>query len=169
MSKNSLYPHICPTMSFLKCISFSSVSLLLSREIHAEGRSCMSFLWFSTDVNECEVYRLDQGGKLCVHECVNVPGSYHCSCPSGYKLLPDRRSCEGEWQDGTKAHSQDPDLAACGASERNICDLEGREASSNRALSYCSSVAGEPFLPLLYAPLKLTTLASGMNDLTVSQ
>ncbi|XP_074532339.1 fibulin-7 [Halichoeres trimaculatus] len=46
------------------------------------------------DVNECEVYRLDQGGKLCVHECVNVPGSYHCSCPSGYKLLPDGRSCE---------------------------------------------------------------------------
>lgn len=49
-----------------------------------------------TDVNECEVYRLDQGGKLCIHECVNVPGSYHCSCPSGYKLLPDRRNCEGE-------------------------------------------------------------------------
>uniref|UniRef100_A0A3P8T549 Fibulin 7 n=1 Tax=Amphiprion percula TaxID=161767 RepID=A0A3P8T549_AMPPE len=47
-----------------------------------------------TDVNECEVYRLDQGGKLCVHECVNVPGSYHCSCPSGYKLLSDGRSCE---------------------------------------------------------------------------
>uniref|UniRef100_A0A3B4YIZ4 Fibulin 7 n=1 Tax=Seriola lalandi dorsalis TaxID=1841481 RepID=A0A3B4YIZ4_SERLL len=47
-----------------------------------------------TDVNECEVYRLDQGGKLCVHECVNVPGSYHCSCPTGYKLLPDGRSCE---------------------------------------------------------------------------
>ncbi|KAK5853855.1 hypothetical protein PBY51_014976 [Eleginops maclovinus] len=46
------------------------------------------------DVNECEVYRLDQGGKLCVHECVNVPGSYHCSCPSGYKLLADGRSCE---------------------------------------------------------------------------
>ncbi|XP_061815522.1 fibulin-7 isoform X2 [Nerophis lumbriciformis] len=49
---------------------------------------------FCKDVNECEVYRLDQGGTLCVHECVNVPGSYHCSCPSGYKLLPDGRSCE---------------------------------------------------------------------------
>lgn len=66
------------------------------------------FLWshdsmsFCTDVNECEVYRLDQGGKLCVHECVNVPGSYRCSCPSGYKLLRDGRSCEGEWQEGTE-------------------------------------------------------------------
>ncbi|TNN61764.1 Fibulin-7 [Liparis tanakae] len=46
------------------------------------------------DVNECEVYRLDKGGKLCIHECVNVPGSYHCSCPGGYKLLPDGRNCE---------------------------------------------------------------------------
>lgn len=46
------------------------------------------------DVNECEVYRLDKGGKLCIHECVNVPGSYLCSCPGGYKLLPDGRNCE---------------------------------------------------------------------------
>jgi len=50
----------------------------------------------SSDVNECEVYRTDQGGKLCLHECVNIPGSYRCSCPSGYKLLADGRSCEGE-------------------------------------------------------------------------
>ena len=50
----------------------------------------------SSDVNECEVYRLDQGGKLCIHECVNVPGSYHCACPTGYKLLLDGRSCEGK-------------------------------------------------------------------------
>ncbi|XP_046885354.1 fibulin-7 isoform X8 [Hypomesus transpacificus] len=47
-----------------------------------------------TDVNECEVFRLDQGGKLCAHACVNVPGSYQCSCPRGYKLLSDSRSCE---------------------------------------------------------------------------
>lgn len=67
-------------------------------------RHTCSCIFFSllADVNECEVYRLDQGGKLCVHECVNVPGSYHCSCPSGYKLLPDGRSCEGEWQDGAE-------------------------------------------------------------------
>lgn len=48
------------------------------------------------DVNECEVYKADRGGPLCGHACVNVPGSYHCSCPTGYKLLADGRSCEGE-------------------------------------------------------------------------
>lgn len=50
----------------------------------------------STDVNECEVYKKDSG-LLCAHMCVNIPGSYHCSCPSGYNLLADGRSCEGKW------------------------------------------------------------------------
>ncbi|XP_010900472.2 fibulin-7 [Esox lucius] len=57
------------------------------------------------DVNECEVYRLDQGGKLCVFECVNVPGSYQCTCPSGYKLLPDGRSCEDVDECLTQQHN----------------------------------------------------------------
>lgn len=48
------------------------------------------------DVNECEVYKKDSG-LLCAHMCVNIPGSYRCSCPSGYKLLADGRSCEGNW------------------------------------------------------------------------
>uniref|UniRef100_A0A3B1IN56 Fibulin 7 n=1 Tax=Astyanax mexicanus TaxID=7994 RepID=A0A3B1IN56_ASTMX len=47
-----------------------------------------------TDVNECEVYKADSSGLLCAHMCVNIPGSYRCSCPSGYKLLADGRSCE---------------------------------------------------------------------------
>ncbi|XP_046885347.1 fibulin-7 isoform X2 [Hypomesus transpacificus] len=58
---------------------------------HMSGTSDSSIC---QDVNECEVFRLDQGGKLCAHACVNVPGSYQCSCPRGYKLLSDSRSCE---------------------------------------------------------------------------
>ncbi|XP_039594736.1 fibulin-7 [Polypterus senegalus] len=46
------------------------------------------------DVNECEVYRLNGAPRLCMHSCINIPGSYRCSCPSGYKLLGDGRSCE---------------------------------------------------------------------------
>ncbi|KAL4641272.1 fibulin-7 [Arapaima gigas] len=57
------------------------------------------------DVNECEVYKHDRGGKLCVHTCVNVPGSFHCSCPSGYKLLPDGRSCEDVDECLTQQHN----------------------------------------------------------------
>ncbi|KAL6101694.1 fbln7 [Pungitius sinensis] len=69
---------------------------------HMSGTSDKSIC---QDVNECEVYRLDRGGKLCVHECVNVPGSYHCACPSGYKLLPDGRSCEDVDECLTQQHN----------------------------------------------------------------
>ncbi|MGH0158823.1 UNVERIFIED_CONTAM: hypothetical protein FKN15_039092 [Acipenser sinensis] len=46
------------------------------------------------DVNECEVYKLNGAPRLCMHACVNIPGSYRCSCPAGYKILGDGRSCE---------------------------------------------------------------------------
>ncbi|XP_035884171.1 fibulin-7 isoform X1 [Phyllostomus discolor] len=46
------------------------------------------------DVNECELYRQEGRPRLCMHTCVNTPGSYRCACPSGYRTLPDRKSCE---------------------------------------------------------------------------
>ncbi|XP_022540728.2 fibulin-7 [Astyanax mexicanus] len=58
---------------------------------HMSGTSDSSIC---QDVNECEVYKADSSGLLCAHMCVNIPGSYRCSCPSGYKLLADGRSCE---------------------------------------------------------------------------
>lgn len=32
--------------------------------------------------------------KLCIGECVNIPGSFTCRCPPGYTLGPDGRSCQ---------------------------------------------------------------------------
>uniref|UniRef100_A0AAY4E0T9 Fibulin 7 n=1 Tax=Denticeps clupeoides TaxID=299321 RepID=A0AAY4E0T9_9TELE len=57
------------------------------------------------DVNECEVYKMERGGQLCAHECVNIPGSYHCSCPRGYKLLQNGRSCEDVDECLTQQHN----------------------------------------------------------------
>ncbi|XP_041105855.1 fibulin-7-like isoform X2 [Polyodon spathula] len=51
-------------------------------------------LQVDSDVNECEVYQLDGASRLCMHACINTPGSYRCSCPAGYKILDDGRSCE---------------------------------------------------------------------------
>uniref|UniRef100_A0ACB8GA41 Uncharacterized protein n=1 Tax=Sphaerodactylus townsendi TaxID=933632 RepID=A0ACB8GA41_9SAUR len=48
------------------------------------------------DVNECEVYKSEGAPRLCMHTCINIPGSYHCSCPSGYKVFSDGKSCEGD-------------------------------------------------------------------------
>ncbi|XP_025966184.2 fibulin-7 [Dromaius novaehollandiae] len=46
------------------------------------------------DIDECEVYKLEGAPRLCMHTCINVPGSYRCACPRGYNLLGDGKSCE---------------------------------------------------------------------------
>ncbi|XP_020664011.3 fibulin-7 [Pogona vitticeps] len=46
------------------------------------------------DVNECEVYKQEGAPRLCMYACINTPGSYHCSCPSGYRIFSDGKSCE---------------------------------------------------------------------------
>lgn len=48
--------------------------------------------FFSPDVDECE--REDNAG--CVHECVNIPGNYRCTCYDGFRLAHDGHNCLGE-------------------------------------------------------------------------
>lgn len=43
------------------------------------------------DINECRHYP----GRLCAHKCENTPGSYKCSCTTGFKLASDGRNCDG--------------------------------------------------------------------------
>lgn len=42
------------------------------------------------DIDECAA---DTDG--CDHICMNTPGSYTCSCNSGYNLLTDGHTCTG--------------------------------------------------------------------------
>ena len=48
---------------------------------------------FIKDINECTLYN---GG--CSQTCTNTPGSYICSCNSGYFLDKDGHNCTGQWQ-----------------------------------------------------------------------
>ncbi|KAL0968112.1 hypothetical protein UPYG_G00262550 [Umbra pygmaea] len=47
-----------------------------------------------TDMDECQMFPLAEPGRLCMHTCVNTPGSYRCVCPHGYNLTRDNRSCQ---------------------------------------------------------------------------
>lgn len=37
------------------------------------------------------------GPSPCSHSCHNGPGRFSCSCPAGFALAGDDRSCRGEW------------------------------------------------------------------------
>lgn len=45
-----------------------------------------------SDVNECQL-----SDNLCKNgQCVNMMGTYQCSCDTGYQATPDRQGCVGE-------------------------------------------------------------------------
>ena len=53
--------------------------------------SNIQHLHTTSDINEC--YEMDNGG--CDHSCVNIVGSYNCSCDTGFRLGNDSHTCEG--------------------------------------------------------------------------
>ncbi|XP_009986739.1 PREDICTED: fibulin-7, partial [Tauraco erythrolophus] len=48
------------------------------------------------DVDECQLFQSSPQTRLCLHDCLNLPGSYRCLCPPGYLLHADRTTCEGK-------------------------------------------------------------------------
>ncbi|XP_078254923.1 fibulin-7 isoform X2 [Rhinoraja longicauda] len=57
------------------------------------------------DVDECEVFQLEGVTRLCMHTCINIPGSYRCTCPPTYRLLNDGRSCDDVDECATSQHN----------------------------------------------------------------
>ncbi len=45
----------------------------------------------SLDIDECKIQNIMCKGGI----CENTPGSYMCTCPKGYGLAADQRTCTG--------------------------------------------------------------------------
>ncbi|XP_032556735.1 fibulin-7-like [Chiroxiphia lanceolata] len=57
------------------------------------------------DVDECLLYQSSPQTRICLHDCLNLPGSYRCLCPPGYLLHADRNACEDVNECAGKQHN----------------------------------------------------------------
>uniref|UniRef100_A0A8C9MS06 Fibulin 7 n=1 Tax=Serinus canaria TaxID=9135 RepID=A0A8C9MS06_SERCA len=57
------------------------------------------------DVDECQLYQSSPQTQICLHDCLNLPGSYRCLCPPGYLLHADRNACEDVNECAGKQHN----------------------------------------------------------------
>uniref|UniRef100_A0A8C4UR48 Uncharacterized protein n=1 Tax=Falco tinnunculus TaxID=100819 RepID=A0A8C4UR48_FALTI len=48
------------------------------------------------DVDECQLFQSSPRTRLCLHNCLILPGSYCCLCRPGYLLHADRSACKGK-------------------------------------------------------------------------
>ncbi|NXI34969.1 FBLN7 protein, partial [Galbula dea] len=57
------------------------------------------------DVDECQLFQSSPQTRLCIHDCLNLPGSYRCLCPPGYLLHADGSTCEDVNECSRKQHN----------------------------------------------------------------
>ncbi|NXL50329.1 FBLN7 protein, partial [Podilymbus podiceps] len=57
------------------------------------------------DVDECQLFQSGPQTRLCLHDCLNLPGSYRCLCPPGYLLHANRNTCEDVNECAGKQHN----------------------------------------------------------------
>ena len=67
--------------------SVASVCMNLFRKDHSNHVHAKLF----SDIDECTL-----GTDTCAHNCLDIPGSYTCSCRPGYALNADGITCNGK-------------------------------------------------------------------------
>lgn len=54
-------------------------------------------MWWASSQHLADINECTEGMHQCSHTCINTPGSYRCSCHSGYTLTSDGRGCMSKW------------------------------------------------------------------------
>ena len=74
----------CQAMAYCVMVSHCKVEIMTSNHLNVS---------FVIDIDECSENR-----DNCRQLCRNTPGSYSCSCHTGYRLTSDGVTCEGNAQ-----------------------------------------------------------------------
>lgn len=94
------FPHKCNNIIFKlirNIIAGKLLAWMYWGNLHGSGtivpmNSSYLYLLF-TDVDECNQFA--GRGRLCGGTCQNIQGSYRCTCPDGWRLMGNGRSCHG--------------------------------------------------------------------------
>ncbi|XP_042727987.1 pro-epidermal growth factor isoform X2 [Lagopus leucura] len=104
---------------------------------------------FCEDINECGFWN-----HGCTLGCVNIPGSYYCTCPRGFVLLPDRKTCHGSVlkEDGKACTGcTSPDNGGCSQICSSLSPFSWECAcfpgyKLQRDRKHCTAIGPRPFL-----------------------
>uniref|UniRef100_A0AAY4E607 Fibrillin 2b n=1 Tax=Denticeps clupeoides TaxID=299321 RepID=A0AAY4E607_9TELE len=89
-----------PALPVLVCVALLSFPIAQTLGANAPLSLACCVFHYITDMDECS-----QSPKPCNFLCKNTEGSYLCSCPRGYILQPDGKTCKDLDECSTKQHN----------------------------------------------------------------
>ncbi|NXA24645.1 FBLN7 protein, partial [Ibidorhyncha struthersii] len=110
--QSPIYACRCPDWVTLSNASFSRQPRCAEGRPGSRRCSCSSLAGAQamprsvpSDVDECQLFQSSPQTRLCLHDCLNLPGSYRCLCPPGYLLHADHNACEDVNECAGKQHN----------------------------------------------------------------